>query len=51
MRSWDREAMKKVRIRYLISGLKRFGLTEAESQFAWFSEQNLNKNGLLADKK
>jgi uncharacterized membrane-anchored protein len=42
--------MKKERIRCLISGLKRFELTKAESQFICLAEQNLNKNGPLAER-
>ena len=42
------EAMKKERIRYVISGLKKFELTEAETQFISLAEQNLNQNVLLA---
>jgi len=41
------EAMKKERIRYVISGLKKFELTEAETQFISLAEQNLNQNVLL----
>jgi len=40
--------MKNERIRCLISGLKRFELTEAESQLVCLAEQSLNKNGPLA---
>ena len=41
--------MKNDRIRCLISGLRRFELTEAESQFVYLAEQKLNKNGSLAE--
>jgi hypothetical protein len=42
--------MKNERIRGLLSGLKRFELTEAESQFVYLAEQNLNKSGPLTDR-
>jgi hypothetical protein len=42
--------MKKERIRCIISGLKRFELTEAETQWICLAEQNLNKNWLLVEK-
>jgi len=42
--------MKNERIRCLISGLKRFELTKAESQFICLAEQSLNKNGPLAER-
>ncbi len=42
--------MKNERIRCLISGLKRFELTEAESQLVCLAEQKLNKNRLLAER-
>ena len=42
--------MKKERIRCIISGLKRFELTEAETQWVCLAEQNLNKNWLLVEK-
>ena len=42
--------MKKERIRCIISGLKRFELTEAEGRWICLAEQNLNQNGLLVEK-
>ncbi len=42
--------MKNERIRCLISGLKRFELTEAESQLVCLAEQKLNNNRLLAER-
>jgi hypothetical protein len=44
------EAIEKERIRCVISGLKRFELTEAESQFISLAEQNLNHNVLLDER-
>jgi len=42
--------MKKEKIRCIISGLKRFELTESETQLICLAEQNLNQNGLLVEK-
>jgi len=42
--------MKKERIRCIISGLKRFELTELENQLICLTEQNLNQDGPLIQK-
>ena len=42
--------MEKERIRCVISGLKRFELTESETRFVFFAERNLNREVLLDEK-
>lgn len=42
--------MEKGRIRCVISGLKRFELTESETRFVFFAERNLNQEVLLDEK-
>jgi uncharacterized membrane-anchored protein len=42
--------MEKQRIRCVISGLKRFELTESENRFIFLAEQNLNQEVLLDEK-
>ncbi len=39
--------MQKDRMRCILSGMKRYELTLAETEFIAFAEQNLNKNGPL----
>lgn len=38
--------MEKERIRFILSGLKKFELTEAEKRFVSFVEQGLNDDGV-----
>jgi hypothetical protein len=40
----DKRGMGKKRIQCIIAGLKRFHLTESETQLIRFVEQNLNQN-------
>jgi hypothetical protein len=42
-------AMNKARIRCILSGLKRFGLTEVEIELIGLAEQNLYQNGPLVE--
>ncbi len=43
--------MKKERARCLVSGLKRFELTESEAQFIYLVEKDLEHNKLLDEGK